>query len=412
MNSLSSTSKPLSIGPIGNGRAIVPKSRGEIIATSTANQQLTAKPSTTTSLQCCTTVDATDGDDEKQKTTGIFRLTTRQHPPRYLSTSTMCRIKHGKNWRDAIAAIQDVQRQGYVPDAFMFCAVITKCGKQGQWIECLKLLNSMQINGVKPDAAVFNATILGVAKAGRKEQALGVLREMIEESGVMPNLRTWTICVNACGCDWRMALALFEAMKRQGIDPDCFFYSAIIIVCEKGGQVGVVLELYDEMKALRIAPDVVVYSSLIKACFEAKQYAEALNLVREAKAKRIYRNFDFSRGEWDLCQPHGPNESTSCMLIADALLRAAESLSLFPFGSFGDISIITGKTSTRTEGVLRQSIPNFLTNELSLRLSTSQSPERIVISSRALQDWVCTLDYRVFKSVFLYGTADLWRYVL
>ena len=139
MNSLSFTSKPFSIGPIGNGRAIVPKSRGGIIATSTANQQLTAKPSTTTSHQCCTTVDATDGDDEKQKTTGIFRLTTRQHPPRYLSTSTMCRIKHGKNWRDAIAAIQDVQRQGYFPDAFMFCAVITKCGKQGQWIECLKL---------------------------------------------------------------------------------------------------------------------------------------------------------------------------------------------------------------------------------------------------------------------------------
>jgi len=409
MNSLSYTSKAISIGPIGNDKAVVPKSKARGVAT--ANQLSTLQ-------QCCTTV------GEKQKAPGLFRLTVRQHPPRYLSTSTMCRIKHGKNWRDAIAALQDVERQGYVPDKFMYRAVITKCGKQGQWVECLKLLNSMQIHGVKLDAAVFNAAILGVAKAGKKEQALGLLREMIEESGVMPNVRTFTIAVGACGGDWRMALALFDMMKKQGIDPDCFSYSAVIASCEKGGQAGAALELYAEMTGpgTCIAPNEVIYCSLVKACFEATNYALALKFVREAKAKRIYPDFDTSRGEWDLCQPHGPSESTSCMLIADALISTAESLALFPFGSFGDICIITGKstctrtrtrTRTRTGGVLRHKIPKFLTDVLGIKLSFPQeSPERIVISSRALQDWVCTLDYKVFKSVFLYDTADLWRCVL
>ena len=97
------------------------------------------------------------------------------------------------------------------------------------------------------------------------------------------------------------------------------------------------------------------------------------------------------------------------MLIADALMSTAESLSMFPFGSFGDITIMTKKG-----GVLRRKVPSFLTNELGLNSSSShhQDNEMIVISFKDLQEWVCSLEYKVWKSLLLYGTSDLWRYVL
>ena len=327
----------------------------------------------------------------------------------------MGRIKYCKNWRDAIAAIQDVERQGYIPDKHMWCAAISKCGQQGIWVECLKMLNSMTTRyGVQGDAAVYNAALSGVAKAGKKDQALGLLREMIEERGISPTVKTYTIAVSACGGDWKTALSLHDAMKEQGIEPDCFSYSATITSCGKGGQAGAALALYAEMKGLGIDLNEVVYCSLIKACFETKQnYSQALELVREATAKGIYPNFKECCGQWDLCQPqNGLSEATSCMLIADALISTAESLSMFPFGSFGDITIIAG---TKRGGVLRRKVPSFLTNELGLNLSSSHhqdNAERIVISFKDLQDWVCSLEYKVWKSLFLYGTSDLWRYVL
>ena len=342
---------------------------------------------------------------------GQSRIGKLSSPPKHLCLSTMGRIKCCKNWRDAIAAIQEVERQGYVPDKHMICAAISKCGQQGIWVECLKMLNSMTARyGVQGDAAVYNAALSGVAKAGKKHQALGLLREMIEETGISPTVKTYTIVVSACGGDWKTALSLHDAMKKQGIEPDCFSYSAVITSCGKGGQDGVALELYADMKQRGIEPNEVVYCSLIKACFETQHYSPALALVREAMAKGIYPNFKECCGEWDLC--HGLSEASSCMLLADALISTAESLSMFPFGSFGDITIIEG---TNKGGVLRRKVPSFLINELGLNLSSSHHQDnagRIVISFTDLQEWVCGLEYKVWKSLFLYGTSDLWRYVL
>ena len=392
MNTTSFSSKALSIGPIGS-KLLAKSGR----SSSNSRQQI-RRPTPT----------------NDKDLPGQSRIARHSSPPKHLCLSTMNRIKYCKNWRDAIAAIQDVERQGYIPDKHMWCAAISKCGQQGIWVECLKMLNSMTTRyGVQGDAAVYNAALSGVAKAGKKDQALGLLREMIEEKGISPTVKTYTIAVSACGGDWKTALSLHDAMKEQGIEPDCFSYSATITSCGKGGQAGAALALYAEMKGLGIDLNEVVYCSLIKACFETKQnYSQALELVREATAKGIYPNFKECCGQWDLCQPHFLSEATSCMLIADALISTAESLSMFPFGSFGDITIIVG---TKRGGVLRRKVPCFLSNELGLNLSSphhQDNAERIVISFKDLQDWVCSLEYKVWKSLFLYGTSDLWRYVL
>lgn len=386
MNAIYPASKAWSAGAIG--KATLPKSGG--ITTAKYQQKGRSTPSS-------------------NDLPGQSFIVGRYPPPKYLCLSTMARIKFCKDWRDAIEAIQDVERQGYVPDKHMFCAAITKCGKQGMWVECLKMLNLMTTRyGEKGDAAVFNAALSGVAKAGKKYQALQLLHE-IKESGISPSVKTFTIAVSACGSDWKMALSLIEEMKKQRIEPDCFSYCAVIASCGKGGQAGTAMELFDEMRKQGIEPNNVLYCSLINACFENKKFAEALRVVREATAKGVYPKFDESCGEWDLCQPQGLSEATSCMLIADALISTAMSFALFPFGNFGDITMSLG---TKKSGVLRRKVPSFLT-EMGLKLTSPvDNSGRIVLLCENIQDWVCSLEYKVWKSVLLYGTSDLWRCVL
>ena len=395
MNTTPSSSRALSIGPIGPAigqrkASFLSKSGGVSTASNKQERRLTP----------------TNAKDLPGRS-----LLGRHSPPKHLCLSTMGRIKCCKNWRDAIEAIKDVERKGYVPDRRMFCAAIFKCGQQGMWVECLKMLNSMTTRyGVQGDAAVYNAALSGVAKAGKKYQALQLLREMIEENGILPNVKTYTIAINACGGDWKTALSLFDEMKRRGIEPDCLSYSAAISSCEKDGQTGAALELYAEMKRNGIDPNEFVFCSLIRACCETKIYPRALQLLREATEKSLYPNLRESCGEWDLCQIHGLSEQTLYMLIADALISTAESLALFPFGSFGDITILVG---TNKGGVLRRKVAKFLFNELGLNLSSHEDDSsRIVISFKDLQEWVCSLEYKVWKSLFLYGTTDLWRHVL
>ena len=58
----------------------------------------------------------------------------------------------------------------------------------------------------------------------------------MQRQGVVPNVFTYSALIMACekGKQPDRALVVFQAMRQQGVVPDAITYNAFISVCEKG----------------------------------------------------------------------------------------------------------------------------------------------------------------------------------
>ena len=84
-------------------------------------------------------------------------------------------------------------------------------------------------------------------------------------------------------------MALFEAMKWQGVVRDLITYNAVISACEKFTQPERALELLGSMKWQVVVPDRITCNALISACEKGEQLQRALDLFESMKWLGIFR---------------------------------------------------------------------------------------------------------------------------
>lgn len=70
---------------------------------------------------------------------------------------------------------------------------------------------------------------------------------------------------------WERALELLDEMKRSGLNPDVYSYSAAISACEKDKQWEKALEIFEKMQIQNVNPDVVAFNSAITACSQGSR---------------------------------------------------------------------------------------------------------------------------------------------
>merc|ERR1712137_501243 len=86
----------------------------------------------------------------------------------------------------------------------------------------------------------------------------------MKQSGVRPNVITYSALISACGkgSQTEKALEVFAEMKQSGLKPNVITYSALISACVKGNQTEKALEVFAKMKRSGVKPDAITYDSL------------------------------------------------------------------------------------------------------------------------------------------------------
>lgn len=82
----------------------------------------------------------------------------------------------------------------------------------------------------------------------------------------------------------REAFTIFEQMKRAGLRPDKFTYTALIKVCEREGDIQ---ELLYDMKERGVPADVVTFNTIMKTLCEKRQWTQATRLVTEMESRGV-----------------------------------------------------------------------------------------------------------------------------
>ena len=139
------------------------------------------------------------------------------------------------------------------------------------------------IKELKPRTAKdFTICIGAYGRTRNWQSAVGLLEEM-RRCGVEPNRFSFSAAITACAKSgqWERALALLEEMQQRGIEPDAISFSAAITACEKGRRWEPALALLEEMQQRGVAPDVISFNAVISACEKGGQWKRALSLLEE-----------------------------------------------------------------------------------------------------------------------------------
>ena len=137
------------------------------------------------------------------------------------------------------------------------------------------------VQQLKPSTAKEFTVCIGAYGRTRDWRSAVSLLDEMRRVGVEPNLFSYSAAISACAKDaqWERALSLLEEMPQRGIEPDVICFSAAITACEKGRQWERAVALLEEMRRRGVQPDVICFNSIISAFEKGGQWERALELL-------------------------------------------------------------------------------------------------------------------------------------
>jgi pentatricopeptide repeat domain-containing protein 1 len=208
-------------------------------------------------------------------------------------------------------------------------ALIAACGRKGRPDVAVHIINTMETQyGVKPDERSYRSAVIACNQAEHErrrhrhnnnsnnnldglsplqwwECSLALLRRM-QESGLKPDIQTFSSCISACEAagQWQRALGVLQAMidgeDSEGKEEtilNLFCFNAAVSACEKGGAWVEALEIYERMIIYggSLTPNFVTLSSLVLALFMAGQKELAQSKYEEAQKMKIVNPWRFTK---------------------------------------------------------------------------------------------------------------------
>ena len=144
---------------------------------------------------------------------------------------TICLSAYGRvrDWRSAIALLDEMRRCGVEPDVYGFSAAIQACEKCRQWERALSLLEEMQQRGIEPNFVSFNAAISACEKGKQWKRALSLLDEM-QQRGLRQTVVSFSAAIQACAAAGQPepALQVFERLEASSVDADSVAFNAVL----------------------------------------------------------------------------------------------------------------------------------------------------------------------------------------
>lgn len=148
--------------------------------------------------------------------------------------------------------------------------------------------------GVMPDTRCYNIAISAAAKSSADygfEMAMALFHKMgptgQETVGVpSKDLSTYNTVLSALTRSkvYGEALELFSEMKKAGVKPDKYSYTALINAVLANGDID---ELLYEMKEQGVEADVVTYNSIIKSLCADRKFVTAKKMVNQMEASGV-----------------------------------------------------------------------------------------------------------------------------
>ena len=242
--------------------------------------------------------------------------------PRDEARKYMPRLKKA-NSTEAIYILEDIERDGFIPDVFHYSAAISKCAKDGKLDEANKLFCRMKMNKIAPNEFTLNSLIDACAHVGNDKEAIQFLRDMEEKYELWPDVVSYNSAIKACGKagNWTKAIELLREMQSRGVEADVISFNSTISACEKGGETEKALDLLIEMEDRGLEADEVTFNAAISACGKggANHTETALSLFREMCNRKIWPSVIAYSAAISACEKGGVDYTDTALQLFEEM---------------------------------------------------------------------------------------------
>ncbi|CAK0784210.1 hypothetical protein CVIRNUC_007414 [Coccomyxa viridis] len=181
---------------------------------------------------------------------------------------------------DALAALGELHASGEPPDTHLYNLVLVAATKLGQPRFALTVYHRMVADGAVPNTKTFTALIGSFGKMGSVGADLDIVTELLgHDQGAAASAATYAALMAACekAGQGDLALALFEKMKAEKMQPDAAIFNSMIAACAHGGEFAKARLMFDSMAEHNCQPDAVTFANLIRAYKKGGQWCAALD---------------------------------------------------------------------------------------------------------------------------------------
>ncbi|MCO5559960.1 hypothetical protein L7F22_013564 [Adiantum nelumboides] len=172
---------------------------------------------------------------------------------------------------DALLVFNNVQPC----DLICWNSMIALCGQNGNISLALFLFDKMQQGGIEPDSLTFNGLLCACASPAALVNGKWI-HECIKEKGLELDIIVTNALVNMyskCGA-WEKASAMFAKIEKHNLSS----WNSIIAGCCQHGHAKDALELFEAMQREGVEPNDITYLCLLNACSHAGLVDECYDL--------------------------------------------------------------------------------------------------------------------------------------
>lgn len=203
-------------------------------------------------------------------------------------------------------------------DVAAWNAMITGCTQNGLFVEAVGICSRMvdegfQLNGTTVSCVLSACGHLGMLKIGKVVHGYAwrscvgfgssVVNGLIDMYGKCGNLKearwmfdefsdrsltTWNSLINCLALHGhsKSAIAVFDEMRDEGIEPDVVTFVGLLNACTHGGFVDEGLTYFKLMcDELRIEPEIEHYGCIVDLLGRAGRFEDAMNVINDMKVQ-------------------------------------------------------------------------------------------------------------------------------
>lgn len=196
----------------------------------------------------------------------------------------------------ALSLQLEISEHDQFPNACTYSILICAMCRDGLVEGAHQIFNQMEKLGCLPSIVTFNALISGLCKAGQLEEARLLFCKM--EIGKSPLLflrlsQGGNRAVDGLGlrktveqmCESGNVLDAYHLLTESGVVPDITTYNILINAYCKAVNVDRALKLFEHLKLKGLSPDSVTYGTLIDGLYRVDREGDALKLYEQLLEK-------------------------------------------------------------------------------------------------------------------------------
>ncbi|OEL33733.1 Pentatricopeptide repeat-containing protein [Dichanthelium oligosanthes] len=170
-------------------------------------------------------------------------------------------------------------------DVIVYNTMISVCGRAKDWMLVERLWRRLKENSFSGTLLTYDLLVSIFVQCGQSELAIAAYQEMLQNE-LDPTEDIMKAIIASCTKEgkWEFALATFSRMLSAGMKPNIILFNSMINALGKAGQDELAFRMYHLLTSSGLKPDHYTWSALLSALYKSGRCWDALELFQGIKA--------------------------------------------------------------------------------------------------------------------------------